>query len=232
MHAIRMAHAPLRYHSELPLVEVIANATALGSGQRTALQQQGAMFDDDCIASMSELNPWWGELTAVHWLLQQDLPEVVGNAQYRRSWSDQSLLTVEPDGLYLCHPCFFHCPLAEQFAGSHAFPGIEMTMELARQGKLPFTADEMSIVWQQNRFQGGPMAVGASKHYRKLMGVLFDCLWPIWDSYEGQLRQLSGYDQRAMAFLSERILSGIVLFPEKFLGNIPLRFIPLRYHEP
>jgi len=232
MYAVRIADKPLRYVSRLPIVEVVANAAALSDQERQRLAMEGAVFDDHCPHSISHLNPWWGELTAVHWLLQQDLPEIIGNAQYRRSWSDEDLLTVEPDALYLGRPCFFPYSLAEQFNRGHSFPGIEMTMTLASQGKLPFTADEMRMVWQQNRLQAGPMAVGISEYYRKLMEVLFDCLWPIWDAYEDQLKQLSGYDQRAIAFLSERLLSGIALLPEKFLGNIHLRTIPLRYHEP
>jgi hypothetical protein len=54
------------------------------------------------------------------------------------------------------------------------------------------------------------------------MNVLFDCLWPVWEEYQEQIKGLSGYDQRAMAFLSERFLSGIVLHKEKFFGNMPM----------
>ena len=106
-----------------------------------------------------------------------------------------------------------------------------MTMEAAERGKLPFTADEMRSVWEQNHFFGGPMARGPRKDYEALMTVLFDCLWPIWEDNKDEIKALSGYDQRAMAFLSERLLAGVVLLREKFFGNMsilcaPMSFIP------
>jgi hypothetical protein len=105
-------------------------------------------------------------------------------------------------------------------------------MHLASKGKLPLTENELACAWTQNRFQGGPMAIGSPEHYVLVMEILFDCLWPIWGEYKEEIMQLNGYDRRAMAFMSERLLSGIVLFSEKFFGNIPLRFIPLQYYGP
>lgn len=223
---------PMRYSSAFPLQTIIANAHTLSTDRRVELQKQGCLFDDDCADSISPLNPWWGELTAVHWLLQQPLSGIIGNAQYRRFWADDSLSIVNSNVLYLCEPCMFPCSMADQFRGGHRFPGVEMTMETAARGFLPFTEEEMRMVWASNRFQGGPMAIGSWFLYRQLMTILFDCLWPIWACYERDLRELHGYDQRAMAFLSERLLSGIILMKDKFLPGVVLKSIPLHYIAP
>lgn len=222
IYAVRMADSEMRYQSSFKTVEVIANAHALSAEERESLRAKGCLFDDECANSISSLNPWWGELTAIHYLLQTNTEPFIGNAQHRRFWHDKDLSMVPKDGLCLSVPCRFGCSLAEQFRGGHQFGGVEMTMHVAKAGKLPFTAEEMAAVWNQPYFQGGPMAVGSWDHYKTLMGVLFDCLWPIWDAYGSDIRFIQGYDQRAMAFLSERLLTGIIMFKDKFIPRIPL----------
>jgi len=232
IYAVAMENMPMRYSSAFPLKTIIGNARALSSNRREELRQQGCLFDDNCLHSISDLNPWWGELTAIYWLMQQPLSGIIGNAQYRRFWADSSLSTISSNVLYLSETCVFPCSMADQFRGGHCFPGVEMTMNLALQGRMPFTGIEMQNIWASNRFQGGPMAIGSWPLYRRLMAVLFDCLWPIWDAYENCIRTLVGYDQRAMAFLAERLLSGIVLMKDKFLPGIELQSIPLHYIAP
>lgn len=229
IYGVAMDDKPMRYSSAFPLKTIIAGAHALSADRRAELKGQGCLFDDDCTNSISALNPWWGELTAVHWLLQQPLSGTVGNAQYRRFWADSSLSMVDSDSLYLCEPCIFPCSMADQFRGGHCFPGVEMTMKMAARGCLPFTEEEMGAIWASNRFQGGPMAVGSWFLYCQLMGILFDCLWPIWETYQNDLQRLRGYDQRAIAFLSERLLSGIILMKDKFLPGVVLESMPLHY---
>lgn len=222
IYAVRMADSEMRYQSSFKTVEVIANAHALTKEEKEPLAAKGCLFDDECTGNISSLNPWWGELTAIHYLLQTNTTPFAGNAQHRRFWRDTDLSMVPKDGLCLSVPCRFGCSLAEQFRGGHRFGGVEMTMHVAKAGKLPFTAEEMAAVWNQPYFQGGPMAVGNWNHYKTLMGVLFDCLWPIWEGYGSDMRFIQGYDQRAMAFLSERLLTGIIMFKDKFIPRIPL----------
>lgn len=232
LYAVRMANSEMRYQSQFKTIEVIANAHLLLPEKRKLLAEKGCQFDDDCSNNISSLNPWWGELTAIHYLLQTNQSPFIGNAQYRRFWHDQDLTGVPRDGLCLSVPCQFNCSLADQFRGGHQFPGVEMTLHCARANKLPFTLEEMLAVWSQPYFQGGPMAVGNWDHYKALMEILFDCLWPIWEAYESEIRFLTGYDQRAMAFLSERLLTGIIMYREKFIPRIPLYNIPQGFIGP
>ena len=52
-------------------------------------------------------------------------------------------------------------------------------------------------------------------------------IWPIWEDNHDEIKQLSGYDQRAMAFLSERLLSGIILFRKNFFEDMPILCAPM-----
>lgn len=226
IYAVRLANNKLRYQSQFKTIELVANACILSQEEKKQLRREGCEFDDDCSGNISSLNPWWGELTAVHYLLKTNKSPLVGNAQYRRFWYDEDLEKIPKDGLCLKTPCRFNCSLADQFRGGHQFPGVEMTLHCAKNNKLPFTLEEMTAVWNQPYLQEGPMAVGDWDHYKTLMKILFDCLWPIWETYENELRRLNGYDQRAIAFLSERLLTGIIMYREKFIPRIPLYNIP------
>lgn len=233
LYAVKMANTPLRYESQWPVRLIVAHASSLSIEEKETLRDaQQCIFDDEGPSSISALNPWWGELTGVHWMVNNCDDEWLGNCQYRRSWNDIELYNMEPNLLYLCHPCVFGYSLAAQFQGGHRFPGVEMTMALANAGKLPFTAEEMAATWGSSMFQGGPMAVADNASYKRLMTVLFDCLWPVWNAYEDDIRQLNGYDKRAMAFLAERLLSGIVQHRKKFLGDIGIQHIVQRFHGP
>jgi hypothetical protein len=221
MFAVCMHNTPLRFESETNLQIIVANACNLTDTEKTSCLSDGQLLDDSG-DNISCLNPWWGELTAVYWLLKNDTSPLVGNCQYRRHWNEDAIAAADSSVLYTSEPCTFGLSLAQQFRGGHSFPGVEMTMDLAVKGKLPFSASEMAGIWHQHQFQGGPMLFGPRASYERVMNVLFDCLWPVWEEYQEQIKGLSGYDQRAMAFLSERFLSGIVLYKEKFLGNMPI----------
>jgi hypothetical protein len=221
MFAVCMKDTPLRFSSDTNLQIIVANACQLTDQEKAACLSEGKFLDDSG-DNISALNPWWGELTAVYWLLKNNFSPLIGNCQYRRYWDEDAIAAADSSVLYTSEPCTFGWSLAQQFRGGHSFPGVEMTMDLAVKRKLPFSASEMASVWHQHQFQGGPMLFGPRASYERVMNVLFDCLWPVWDEYKESIMTLTGYDQRAMAFLSERFLSGIVLHKDKFFGNMPM----------
>lgn len=227
IYSIRMADKPTRYKSSFALKEIVAGAALLNATERQLLLKEQCLFDDDCLGSISHLNKWWGELTATHYLIQANTQPFIGNAHYRRHWDENDLCHLSVNELGMAIPLRFNFSLSNQFRGGHAFKGVEMTMHLAELGKLPFTPAELEAVWNQNTFQGGPLAVGSFSYFKQLMTVLFDCLWPVWTEYEDYIKTLQGYDARAIAFLSERFLTGILLHKEKFIPRIPVRHISL-----
>jgi hypothetical protein len=228
MFAVCMKDTPLRFVSGTNLQIIVANACQLTDKEKSACTDEGNLLDDFG-DNISALNPWWGELTAVYWLLKNDSSPLIGNCQYRRYWDEEAIAAADSSVLYTSEPCTFGWSLAQQFRGGHLFPGVEMTMDMAVKGRLPFTASEMAATWNQHQFQGGPMLFGPRASYERVMNILFDCLWPVWDAYKEQIMALEGYDQRAMAFLSERFLSGIVLYKDKFFGNMPMSCAPLGF---
>jgi len=228
MFAVCMKDTLPRFSSSTNLQIIVANACDLTETEKSACLKEGKLLDNSG-NNISTLNPWWGELTAVYWLLKNDFSPLIGNCQYRRYWDEEAIAAANRSVLYTSEPCTFGWSLAQQFRGGHSFPGVEMTMDMAVKGKLPFTASEMAATWNQHQFQGGPMLFGPRTSYERVMNVLFDCLWPVWDEYKEQIMTLQGYDKRAMAFLSERFLSGIVLYKEKFFGNMPMSCAPLGF---
>lgn len=232
IYSIRMADKPTRYKSSFALKEIVAGAALLNDTEKQLLLKEQCLFDDDCPSSISHLNNWWGELTATYCLIQTNTKPFIGNAHYRRHWDENDLCHLSVNELGMAIPFQFNISLSNQFNGGHAFKGVEMTMHLAELGKLPFTAEELNAVWHQNTFQGGPLAIGNFNYFKQLMTILFDCLWPVWEEYEDYIKALKGYDARAIAFLSERFLTGILLYKEKFIPRIPLHHIPLRLVGP
>lgn len=232
IYSVRMADKPTRYKSSFALQEIVAGAALLNNAEKQLLLKDQCLLDDNCPNSISHLNKWWGELTAIHYLIQANTSPCIGNAHYRRYWNEKALHGLHDNELGLAFPCRFGFSLREQFKGGHSFNGVEMTMHLAELGRLPFTAQELDAVWAQDIFQGGPLAIGHFSYFKQLMNILFDCLWPIWEEYEDYIKTLDGYDARAIAFLSERFLTGILLYKEKFIPRIPLRHISLHLVGP
>jgi hypothetical protein len=228
IYAVGMPHLPIRYESAATLVPVCAHASSISDHDRKRLGDEGWLFDDTG-TNISSLNPWWGELTAIYWLLNNVDSPLIGNAQYRRYWDEEAIAASDENVLYVTETCTFGCSLATQFRGGHSFRGIEMTMEAAERGTLPFSASEMISIWQQPHFYGGPMIRGPLKHYKAFMNLFFDCLWPIWEQNEEEIKTLTGYDQRAMAFMGERLMAGIILLRAKFLPDIPMLCAPLHF---
>jgi hypothetical protein len=65
-------------------------------------------------------------------------------------------------------------------------------------------------------FYGYQMARGPSKYYKAFMNLAFDCLWPIWDRHQEEIRTLDPYNRRMMGFIGERIMTGLVLCRDSF----------------
>lgn len=228
IYAVGMPHLPIRYESASTLIPLCAHASSISDDDRQRLTAEGWLFDDTG-TNISSLNPWWGELTAIYWLLNNVDSPLLGNAQYRRYWQEDAIAASDESVLYVTETCTFGCSLATQFCGGHSFRGIEMTMAAAERGTLPFSAAEMSAIWQQNNFYGGPMIRGPLKHYKAFMNIFFDCLWPVWEQNKEEIKTLTGYDQRAMAFMGERLMAGIILMRDKFLPDVPMLCAPLHF---
>ena len=229
MFAVCMHNTPLRFKSEANLQTIVANACNLTDTEKATCLDNGQLLDDSG-DNISWLNPWWGELTAIYWLLKNDTSPLVGNCQYRRRWQEQALAPSSDNVLYVPEPAVFGASLAEQMAEGHAsFDGAAMMLEAATTINFPLTVQEVEKVLQQNHFHGCLMARGPSKEYKHFMSVLFRCMAPIWHNNSDKIMTVQGYDRRAIAFIAERMMTAIILCREKLFDfeimTAPIEFI-------
>ena len=156
----------------------------------------------------------------------------IGNAQYRRNWLEPKDQWYDGNTLYFPEPALFNCTLEQQFYGGHFdFDAPAITRDIADSGEWIFSRKEIDCIWSQNSFIGCNMARGASTHYKQFMGALLAALEPIWKKHKEQFLCIEGYDKRALAFIAERLITGMVLYREKLfpsmnIATAPIGFVP------
>jgi hypothetical protein len=225
IYAVKMKHQNIAYSSPSTIVPIVAGAHCLTSKERNALRNSGHVFDDEG-ENISSLNPFFCELTAIYWQIHHCDHPLTGVAHYRRKWDDQCLIDSKKV-LYVQKPLVFPCNVAQQLMDCcKSFDAPRITMSLAERGLMPFTASEMSAFWNQNVLHAALMARGPQEHYKKMMTLVFEALWPIWEENEEELRTIQGYDRRMMGFLGERMMSALLLFKDKFF-DFPIADSPV-----
>lgn len=216
IYTAKLKHQAITYSSPATIVPMVVNAHSLSDEERLVLTNEGHAFDDEGY-HISQLNPFFCELTSVYWAINNSTESYIGNAHYRRKWKDADIENSEGDVLYVSDPAYFSCTLAEQFLGGHGgFDAPAMTIGLAERGMLPFSPSEMRAVWNQKVFHGCEMARGPASHYKAFMNLLFDCLWPFWCEHRDEIEAMDGYNRRMMGFVGERMMTGLILMREKF----------------
>jgi hypothetical protein len=209
IYAAKLKHQAITYASPSTTIPIIVGAHSLADKERQDFRAAGHAFDDEG-ANISQLNPFFCELTSVYWLMHNTAHDYVGNAHYRRKWADDDIENSEPGVLYVSDPAYFGCTLREQFFGGHSgFDAPAITISLAERGLLPFSASEMEAVWNQKVFHGCEMVRGPRQLHSQFMNVMFDCLWPIWDEHCEEIKALEGYNRRMMGFVGERMMTGL-----------------------
>ena len=231
IYAVCVKDQPVRYSNRSRIVPLLANACALSPEERASYKEMGYELDDEN-ASFSEVNPFFAELSCIDWILNNANDDNIGNAQYRRNWEEGEDTAYDPEVLYVPQAAQFGFSLAQQFAGGHLFPGIGMTMHMASKSSWPFTKEEMEKVWNQNHFHGCLMARGNREDYKQFMGLLMECMVPLWDEFKDHLVTIEGYDKRSIAFMAERVMTGIVLYREKFFPGMTIHTAPIGFIGP
>lgn len=216
IYAARLKDQQITYSSPSTTIPTVVGAHSLNNEERCALRDAGHAFDDEGY-HISQLNPFFCELTAVYWFMNNTEHEYVGNAHYRRKWADEDIEHSEEGVLYVSDSAHFGCTLKEQFLGGHAgFDAPAMTVSLAERGLLPFTASEMEAVWNQKVFHGCQMVRGPRQLHSQFMTVMFDCLWPFWYEHRDEIEAMEGYNRRMMGFVGERMMTGLILLRDNF----------------
>lgn len=229
IYAVCIGDEKVRYEAKSNIIPMMGGAWTLSKEKREALRGQGYVFDDEN-GYLSPLNMRWGELSCVHWMLLNAEEKNMGNAQYRRNWIEPHEEWYEEDTLYLPEPAVFACSLEQQFYGGHSdFDAPAITRELADSGGWVFTREQIDAVWAQNLFIGCNMARGPKQSYKQFMTVLFHCLIPIWEKHKEHFLSIENYDKRAIAFIAERIITGMVLHRDKILPGMKIATAPIGF---
>lgn len=219
----------IRYESQSCLQPIMGGSHFIVNAERDVLRKHGYVFDDEN-GFLSPLNRRWGELSCVQWMLLNANEKNIGNAQYRRNWIEPISEWYDENTLYVPEPAVFSCSLEQQFYGGHsAFDAPKITRELADRGKWLFTREEIDKVWEQNLFIGCNMARGPLQHYRQFFTTLFNGLVPIWEEHKEHFLSIEGYDKRAIAFIAERLITGLVLYREKFFPGMEIKTAPIGF---
>lgn len=229
IYAVCIPGEKVRYEARSRIVSIMGGAHALSSEERETLRSQGYVFDDEN-ASLSALNDRWGELSCISWMILNANEKNIGNAQYRRNWLEPSDQWYDEDTLYFPEPASFSCTLEQQFYGGHsAFDAPAITREIADSGSWIFSREEIDAIWKQNSFIGCNMARGSNIQYKQFMSALFVALAPIWHKHEEHFLRIEGYDKRALAFIAERIITGMVLYRDKLFPGMKIATAPIGF---
>ena len=215
IYAVCIPGKTVRYSSRAPLIPIMGGACKLAPEERKDLREKGYVFDDEEQSFLSPLNPQLGELSCIQWIVNNAKQLNIGNAQYRRNWVEPGNEWYDDNTLY---------------GGHSSFDAPLITRTLADTGEWLFSRKEIDELWKQNLFIGCNMARGPRVQYQKFMTTLFGALMPIWEGNKESLLQIEGYDKRAIAFIAERLITGMVLyrdklFPEMSIATAPIGFI-------
>lgn len=226
IYAAKLSHQDVNYSSPATTIPIVGASHALSKEDRQKLRESGHVFDDEG-KNISELNPFFCELTAIYWQIHHCNDRLMGSAHYRRKWDDTGIVNSADDVLYVKEPYCFPCSVAQQLMDCcRSFDAPKATMSLAERGLLPLTASEMEAFWSQNMLHSALMARGPQVYYKQLMHLLFDTLWPIWEENEQELRSINGYNRRMMGFIGERMMTALILYSDKFF-NFPIAYSPV-----
>lgn len=216
IYAAKLPLQTITYSSIATIVPTIVKAASLHDTERKSFREKGCVFDDEG-KNISLLNPFFCELTSIYWLINNVDHEYIGNAHYRRKWGDDGIRFSEEGTLYVAHEQRFEGGLARQFLDNHhGFNAPAVTIGLAERGLIPFSPSQMKAVWEQPMFYGYQMARGPRKHYQAFMKLAFDCLWPVWDEHQEEIKLFDDYNRRMMGFIGERMMTGLVLCCDSF----------------
>jgi hypothetical protein len=177
----------------------------------------------------ADVNPYWAELTCMYTLWNECENSFFGVVNYRRNWEERCLSQAKDDTLYIPRHVTFPFSIQQQFSQGHGGgldETVELSLELARDKKIPLTEEMLLEMWNQPKFFETLQVMGPNEVMQKYFDVVFDILLPIWEEGKDYFMSRSGYNKRGPAFLMERLLTAVFLNKEHFFGSQKIEEIP------
>jgi hypothetical protein len=199
LYAVCMKNSPLRFDSRAKLV---------------------SFYGDE--GEHADVNPYWAELSCMYSLWNNCSASFFGIVNYRRNWEEAVLSSLEDDTLYIPRHVTFPFSIRKQFSQGHGGgldDTVEFSLELARQGRIPFTEEMLQEAWNQPKFFETLLVMGPNDVMHSFFDLVFDILLPIWEDHQDYFLDRTGYNKRGPAFLMERLLTAVYLNKEHFFGS-------------
>lgn len=207
--------------------KLMANACYLDSKVKAKLTDEGYVLDDTG-KNISYLNYAFGDLTASYWIWKNAQEEFVGTCQYRRFWVDKEIvnLSLKDNTIYFPpgKPQYHFAPLStiEQYIGSHGRYGIDIIADLCSNPNYILKQETFNQLNHIDYIHGCNMFFAQNKMYSRVCDVLFEILFDVFRVSVEEIGSLDSYQRRLVAFLSERVLTALVLDAKHYFGDVEL----------
>jgi hypothetical protein len=177
----------------------------------------------------ADVNPYWGELSCMYSLWNDCNKPFFGIVNYRRNWEEYRLSQLDDDTLYIPKHVVFPFSVQRQFSEGHGGglnETVELSLELARDKRIPLTEEMLLEMWNQPKFCETLLVMGPNEAMQKYFDIVFDILLPIWEEGKDYFLSRVGYNKRGPAFLMERLLTAVYLNKEHFFGTQKIQELP------
>jgi len=220
-------------HEQYNQKNIMASSFNLSPSKRNELRKQGLLFDDEG-KNISYLNYAFGDLTATYWIWKNAKEEFVGTTHYRRFWDESIMNTLDFNDktIYISEPMtYFNCSAMTQYIECHGTLGIEILNNLFQDPTFPLKREIFESLNNVNFFSGCNAFFCHKILYNKVCELLFDILFPIFFQSVEKIGELDYFQRRLVAYLSERIITSIMINSKYYFGNINIVSIPFKMYN-
>ena len=217
-------------HEQYNQKNIMANSFNLDPKKRVDLRKQGFIFDDEG-RNISYLNYAFGDLTATYWIWKNAKEEFVGTNHYRRFWVEEEMQKIEFDDktIYISAPeRFFDVSTYQQYLDCHGPLGINILNNLFKDSSFPLKKEVFDGLHSINYMSGCNMFFCHKVVYNRICEILFGTLFPVFSQSIEQIGEMDYFQRRMVAYLSERIITAIMLDPKYYFGNVGVVSLPFR----
>lgn len=202
-------------------------SASISQDYRNTLIDKGFFFDDSG-DNISQLNPWFGDLTGLYWVWKNTSDEFVGTNQYRRFYDVDQINNIKfnEHTLYVSMIVGFTGSTATQYSNCHGQIGLDILKEAAIHKKIPFTENMIGKLYHISHMSPCNMFFAHRTLFDKMCQVLFDTIFELYNGSKYSLPYIQPEGQtRMIAFLAERICTLIYMYHIHFFGKTNIEYI-------
>ena len=234
------------YRKNLPLNSqfdqktLMCGAIAYETELRNGCIHRGYLMDDEG-EHISHLNYWLGDLTGTYWVWKNAEEEFIGVNHYRRFWNESEISDLKENTLYVPKPYPLDCSLRSHHEFFNGKIGLDILEKVILEKRSNLDISIMEVLNTGNNLYGANSFFGHREIFstmcEKVFPTVFECLkdylvanvphsynHPSVDGSKDRFQQ-----RRGMAYLTERIISAILIDRERYLPGIEVVPITLQH---